>query len=374
MSKERLRFYIATANVLLKNNIVNILNDLYNQPLFTFGITDYDIYRSDKNWYDLFFVDIDLKVKHQTHDEFKLNSGLEYFIEKRNELIQSNKFYFFVSNDQQKYNELKYQFNIKRFDFFYLNENKPEEFRKDVKTKLKSSFIEGHPYLRKKDCLLFIHGFSGNINTFASLKIFINADADLNQRFIVENFDYRTFSLKYFFRSFSSAGINDLADALIARVNSLPEYDEITFVGHSMGCVIITGLLIKKESTSSNKLSELSNINVGRVLFYAGAIKGSYLASISFLLPIKIRHLDELRINSKVLDYIKNGWSSYSIKSKYKISYFVSTRELVVRNSHLSEFFSQNELTKIDASHSSIIEPKSHDDVIYSTFKKSLLK
>ncbi len=371
---ERLTFLIVTANDSLRSIITGILNNLYKEPLITTYPDDYRLHTHGLKDSDFYFIDFDMNVQYSSHSEFKVDKGFKYFLEHRNDFITSGRHFNFITNDSQKYKERVDQFNIERIHLEYFDSERIDEFSYKIKADLKSNFYKGHPFLKRKDFLLFVHGFSGNGNSFNSFKNVIESDQELTGRFKLEKFNYTTFSLKFFFRSFSSASINDLADAMVAKIESHPEYDEYNLVGHSMGCLIIKTLLIKLAKNRSSNASRLTRIKIYKVFLFAGAFKGSYWASISFLLPFKIRHLSDLRINSSVLRDLLYDWKYYGIKSKFKIYCFFALRDLVVRNSRIKDFYVEDELIKLDYSHANIIDVNSIVDDNYRSFKNRLLE
>ncbi|MET1046148.1 MAG: alpha/beta hydrolase [Hyphomicrobium sp.] len=227
-----------------------------------------------------------------------------------------------------------------------------------------------------KNAIVLVHGLTGSQATWKAdngtyLPDLIVKDADLKD-YDVWRIDYDSFKFA------SSPDADTLADLFFKQLSTLRGYDSITFIGHSLG-----GLIIQRFLQDVNSLNSHIQLNKFRLVILLGTpSKGSLLANYADWLTDnpQVRILKDYSAN----DYLKLlGRTMWYTMQKHEASGCASLRifsayegrdtnhvRVVSKESATSRAFACREF---DTDHVQMSKPTSNADENYTAIKKLLV-
>ncbi|USK36474.1 hypothetical protein LIT25_27325 (plasmid) [Bacillus sp. F19] len=241
-----------------------------------------------------------------------------------------------------------------------------------------------------KHAILFIHGFTGNSNTWnypnkehQSFPNMLKKDIDIRENFDIVTVNYFTkfFSLekskialnglRRVFKlpskiSHKNVGINDLSSLLKSIVDfNCSNYEKIVIIAHSMG-----GLVSK-----SYILNELSDGSCKVQLFLSLAVphNGVDWATMGNMLYKGNEQIIDLGASSSTLNEINNRWIKQQ-NGLPRIVYFYGQSDRVVSKESAIGYQveKQDQVTSAD-DHFTICKPEDQDDLVYLGVRNKIL-
>lgn len=241
----------------------------------------------------------------------------------------------------------------------------------------------------KKNLLIFIHGFTGDLNTWInsdkqSLPEMLLEDEMIKQNYDAGYFNYFTKLVDFkktrftqglvrtIFGSTSKSkkniGIKSLSDHLKSTIEIYcAEYENIILIAHSMGGLISKSYII-------NELEENGNTNVKLFLSLAVPHKGSNWANIGRKLSKSNPQIIDLMPMSQFLDEVTDKW----VKQKESIPntvYFNGQYDEVVGENEAISYQTPKKLkVACNNNHFNICKPESKESIVYQGIRKNLLE
>ncbi|WP_408010168.1 ABC-three component system protein [Pseudalkalibacillus sp. A8] len=241
----------------------------------------------------------------------------------------------------------------------------------------------------KKNLLIFIHGFTGDSNTWANSQKQSLPEMLLEEEFVSQNFDvgyfnYFTKLLDFKKARFTSGivgtlfgrssraqkniGIKSLSDHLKSTIEIYcSDYDNIVLIAHSMGGLISKSYII-------DELEENGDTKVKLFLSLAVPHKGSNWANIGKRLAKSNPQVMDLMPMSDFLDQVNDDWIQQKGKIPKTIYYYGQFDEVVGEKEATSYQVPKKLKVACNYDHFNICKPESKDSIVYRGIKKNLLE
>lgn len=218
---------------------------------------------------------------------------------------------------------------------------------------------------KKKNLLLFVHGFIGGTDTFGLFPTLIHNDPTLSSIYNVDHFRYHTdFGLLPAFKRNNK--IQTIADTLNSHIES-KEYESIDIICHSMG-----GLITKRYLTKA--LKSKMEPKVERIIFFAVPHDGAGLANWYKAFNRIQYHVGQMARDCDFLSFIQEDCEYFDINKKYVCKYVAGSQDFVVKEK--SALFGAKSYmcsTIEGANHTSVVKPANEIDPIFIITKNFLL-
>lgn len=242
----------------------------------------------------------------------------------------------------------------------------------------------------KKKLILFIHGFTGGINTWIGvddvkrIPEFLIEDTEIFENYDFQFFEYYTKwidkieKLSWFFSLFKkerklkkNISIDDIKDILFSNIDvNYKNYDDIVIIAHSMGGLISKATILKLIGENKNKVSLFISLAVPH--------NGSNLANLGKIL-LNNTNIKDLQPLSDIIDNTNRNWLDFKNKNLLpKIIYFQGKNDIVVPNSssfgyNSGEKGTNFEIVYTDDDHFSILKPDDENSTVVISIKNELI-
>ncbi len=241
----------------------------------------------------------------------------------------------------------------------------------------------------KKNLLIFIHGFTGDSNTWVnsqkqSLPEMLLEEELIGQNFDISFFNYFTRLLDFKRTRFAGGlvgtlfgwssraqkniGIKSLSDHLKSTIEIYcSDYDNIVLIAHSMGGLISKSYII-------DELEENGYTKVKLFLSLAVPHKGSNWANIGKRLAKSNPQVMDLMPMSDFLDQVNEDWVQLKDKIPKTIYYYGQFDEVVGEKEAISYQVPKKLKVACNNDHFNICKPESKDSIVYRGIRKNLLE
>lgn len=219
----------------------------------------------------------------------------------------------------------------------------------------------------RDNLIIFVHGLRDD----GSLT-WTNAETDKNwAQMLVEDNRFESFDLmSYHYSSMlfqaGSLSISNVADQLAFRMDSeaVDNYENIIFVAHSMGGLVVRNLLLKNDTISEK---------VPLIYFLATPTAGSDVARLASLFDLANRQLDAMTSfeESNFLADQYSTWRGSSLLSEiFSLCAFetVATNGLLVVEQVSAQSLCSGRTIPSGENHSGIAKPYSEESLVYAVF------
>lgn len=243
---------------------------------------------------------------------------------------------------------------------------------------------------KKKNLILFVHGFTGGIETWNSasgekrIPDFLTEDSSISDKFDFEYFDYYTqltdkikklrWGLSFFTKQKKfkkNISIEDIKDILYSDIDvKFNDYENIVIIAHSMGGLIAKATILKLISDNKNKISLFISLAVPH--------NGSKLADIGKLI-LNNPNVKDLAPLSEIIDNVTRKWINTANRSSLPMTiYFQGKNDNIVPNNSSSGYDAREkgkdfDIVYTDDDHSSILQPENKNSTLIISIKKAIL-
>lgn len=226
------------------------------------------------------------------------------------------------------------------------------------------TLLEIHVPDKKKQGIVFVHGWSGDKTSFGDFP-----------KFLEETFDCKTNVYEY-----PSNWIKECPSIVVISRNlnswvheNFSEYGSLAFIAHSMGGLVVRKLLVSQlwQTNKNRRLDQL----VRQVTFIASPHNGSVLASLAKIIPglgtAQIRDLDP---NSSFLLELNSQWQKWAFDNSDTcgIRSLFGTEDKVV-NMADAQGLDPEAVSIFNTDHTSIVKPDSKESPIVKTVQSFLI-
>jgi hypothetical protein len=227
-------------------------------------------------------------------------------------------------------------------------------------------------FIKSKQKIYLVHGFSGNQSTWNGLIKLINEDPDCKDLFEIDFYNYPTFTfspLKLFklFIPRKYDTISDNANSFDTKIRT-DNASKFLIVGHSLGGLIIRELLINFYHANYRK-------KLDKVLLYAPAHNGSRLATYLGKLYRRNKHLKILTEKNNELLKLNQRWEDSHIEDKIYIKAIIGLRDKTVKKDNATYGLKAKNIDYFSGkNHLNIKNPGNKDSEIFKNFKQHLTR
>ena len=239
-----------------------------------------------------------------------------------------------------------------------------------------------------KNLILFIHGFTGDENTWRnsgmeSFPEMLSKDQEISEKFDVALFLYYTKLLNLFSKagnvsklirrlfkkshqkSKNNTSIDEIANLLRTEIRfKLHDYESIIVVAHSMGGLVTKSCIIKD-------LQESIPTKIKLFISLAVPHMGVELASFGKLISSNIQ-IGELAPLNRLIHEINDAWLKTTIRPTTKYFYGVND-DLVAKTSSVPMDKEISDAISVDEDHVSICKPDSPNNTTFVAVKKLII-
>src|SRR5688572_3438984 len=232
-----------------------------------------------------------------------------------------------------------------------------------------------------KAAILFVHGFGGSGKAWDKLQSLLVKDDRINSTYELRLFEYPTPWIN--FNPFHRIPrIQEIARSLREFIDSPDFYGkELTLVGHSQGGLVIQSFI--SEILSAGKGERLDSVR--QVILFATPNLGSAfvsplrkLMSILFLNPQEraLRVLDPeiADIRAVIAERVVNAKASTATQWPLPFHVFYGISDQVVLEASARGPFGEDNVTRLNADHFTILEPENSQDMRYIKFVEALIE
>jgi hypothetical protein len=240
---------------------------------------------------------------------------------------------------------------------------------------------------RKKNLILFVHGFTSDSQTWVNSKGKSLPEMLLEEPFIKDNFDMAFFN--YFTKLVDfkkvrfghgivkailgrstnikkNIGIDKLSDFMKSSIDAFCRgYTNIILISHSMGGLISKSYIL-------NDLLKNEEPKVKLFLSLAVPHKGSNWANIGKKLTFQNPQVIDLQPMSDFLDEVNNDWIQQKNELPKTVYYYGHYDDIVDEKSAISFQLEEQLKVPCDQDHFNITKPDSKQSVVYQTIKNYL--
>lgn len=362
-----MRIILATLDSSISDNICTSLKEKFKVSNIEI-IENYEElgkYLDDKT--NLFFIDNNLKFQGiPTQVLQKFTKTNKFFIK------NSASRFILLSKDKKAFHGLAhFDSNVETLQFGKSQQNNNYKIEMLVNN-LSKQANNLRAFLKEKQKIYFIHGFSGNQDTWNKLIKLIKEDIDCKDFFEVDYYNYPTFTfspLKLFKilvpRKYDN--LYDNAKSLNTKIKN-DNSDNFIIIGHSLGGLIIREFLVNFYLNDYKK-------KLKKVLLYAPAHNGSLLATYLSKIYRRNIHLKTLVNKNDILVELNERWKKSKIEDKLYIKAIIGLRDKTVKkDSAIYGFKERNIDTFCDKNHLNIKNPGNKESQIFKNFKRHILQ
>ncbi|MCG3268220.1 triacylglycerol lipase [Yoonia sp. I 8.24] len=219
----------------------------------------------------------------------------------------------------------------------------------------------------RDNLIIFVHGIrdDGEL-TWTNAETEKNWGQMLAEDSRFENFDLSSYHYSSMLFQAGSLSISNVADQLAFRIDngSVTDYENIIFVAHSMGGIVVRNLLLKNDAISEK---------VPLIYFLATPTAGSDIARLASLVDPSNRQLDAITSfeRSNFLADQYSTWRGSHLMSKvYSLCAFetVPTNGILVVEQVSAQSLCSERTIPSGQNHSGIAKPYSEESLIYTVF------
>ena len=219
--------------------------------------------------------------------------------------------------------------------------------------------------------VLFIHGFTGGskdtwTNGSCYFPDLLKDKVEANQRCDIGVFEYYTelFESKVLLKNLAAlvkpgvikkeqnSPVDQLKELLKTQLRIHSKYNEVIYIAHSMGGLIAKSMIIDERV---NALRPKSKLFLSLAVPHNGAVLAN--AGSLFSSNIQIKDISSL---SELTHELNSGW--LKLKSRPTTKYLYAMSDQVVTKNSATPFDHDNEIIGVNADHSTICKPTSHQD------------
>ncbi len=248
---------------------------------------------------------------------------------------------------------------------------------------MENEFLFHHTNNDCKNLILFVHGFTGDVDetwrnkngkTFPSLLV---EDTEIHDSFDVASYSYFTTLLNLFADAKKKTrwvisklwnkqhvkeknlDINELSSNLSNHIRfTLDKYDNIYVIAHSMGGLIVKNLI-------ANDLKEKGATKVRLFLSLAVPHYGATLAELGKLVSSNLQ-INNLSPVEEFIPKLNQTWIDLDLKPTTKY-FYGGYDEIVTKHSAVSVDNIEKDVISLAADHSSICKPESKESLIFKS-------
>ncbi|MFM4756010.1 ABC-three component system protein [Aeromonas caviae] len=244
-----------------------------------------------------------------------------------------------------------------------------------------NNFIFYKTNVHNKNLILFVHGFTGDVNnTWQNKNGFLFPQKLLDNSYIEQHFDVASYS--YFttlfdlfakttetFRWFKSIikrtthrkeknlDIDELSKMLSSHLRiSLSQYDNIYVIAHSMGGLITKSLI-------SNEMRELGHTKIKLFISLAVPHQGAELSVFGGLVSSNLQ-IDNLNPVNSFIQTLNQRWVDLELKPTTKY-FYGSYDPIVTKHSAVAIDKIEKDIIGVAEDHNSISKPDSTSSIVY---------
>jgi Putative serine esterase (DUF676) len=225
----------------------------------------------------------------------------------------------------------------------------------------------------KTRLIVFVHGYTGDLETWTKFKALISEDRDLD--------DYELYSFSYptsMLLSWNNRPIRQIGNLLGTELNErFAKYKEIYLIGHSMGGLVICSTVI--EQLKAGKASNLKTIK--HIVLFGTPNNGKQIPKLFRMLD---KQLDGLSPTDETVEEIRNEWINRVYNPKIQpgdansklaipVTVVIGLDDDIVDESSARSFFRDPEPVTVPGTHRSMKEPPDRNAIAYIVVKNRVL-
>jgi triacylglycerol esterase/lipase EstA (alpha/beta hydrolase family) len=296
---------------------------------------------------------------------------LSLFTRKYKTYIKSRKnIFFFISIDKNVFTGFgHFDSNVSKIHWGKSIENNLSKIKIELDKQTKESPLLRQKLINRKK-IFFVHGFTGNKDTWKKLNELISIDPDFIGLYEIDYYNYPTFTfsplkLLKLFISNKYDNLFDNAKSLNTKILN-DNSNKIIIVGHSLGGLIIREFLISFYSDHKKKLD--------KIILFAPAHNGSNWATFLKIIYRKNIHLKILSKNNWYLNDLNSRWLNSRIENKIYFKAIIGLRDKTVKKDNAIYGIQAKNIEYINnKDHLDIKNPKDVNSSIYKSFKRHIL-